>query len=41
MWLIYEIVVSLGFIIRIPDVKNKIISLRNNKKKAKSKNEYH
>jgi sulfoxide reductase heme-binding subunit YedZ len=34
-WLIYAIVVGLGFIIRILAVKNKIISLSNNRKKAK------
>lgn len=34
-WLIYTIVVGVGFIIRVPAVKNKIIGFRNNGKKAK------
>lgn len=31
-WLIYAVIVGLGFIIRIPLVKNKLMMIRNNKK---------
>jgi methionine sulfoxide reductase heme-binding subunit len=34
-WFIYTIVVGVGFIIRVPAVKNKILGFRNNRKKAK------
>jgi methionine sulfoxide reductase heme-binding subunit len=39
-WLIYTIVVGVGFIIRVPAVKNKILGFRNNRKKAKYNDEY-
>ena len=31
-WLIYAVIVGLGFIIRIPFIKNKLMMIRNNKK---------
>lgn len=34
-WLIYAIIVGIGFVIRIPAVKNRIVDLRRNRKKSK------
>lgn len=35
-WLIYAIVVGLGFVVRVPFIKNKIISFRKDRKMSKS-----
>ncbi len=36
-WIIYAVIVALGFIIRIPFIKHKLIALRNNRRAAKTK----